>query len=272
MSQESPPGAAPLNGWEPSAPPADTALRQFLLAQAAFQRMAGRAIDATVVENDRFVAVDTGRPASYINMALLRQPLCGAPLEQTMNELEAIYGKPGATGACGLYSPLPTPDLSNWGWTLAGHPPLQIRSPLSPVLDTGNLRVQRVVSRAELRVFEQIMVEGFGMSEMRSAAPGSLIGVRLLEEPTFGAWLGYLDDIPIAGAASVVEAGVVVIVMVATLPAARRKGAGLAVTQAATRPALKLPAVLFSSDDGRPVYEKLGFLPVLRGAFWYRTR
>jgi hypothetical protein len=30
--------------------------------------------------------------------------------------------------------------------------------------------------------------------------------------------------------------------------------------------------VLFSSDEGRPVYERLGYVPILRGAFWYRNR
>jgi hypothetical protein len=70
----------------------------------------------------------------------------------------------------------------------------------------------------------------------------------------------------------VTDAGIVDIVMVATVPSGRRKGAGLAVTQAAARLDLGFPGVLFSSDEGRPVYERLGFVPILRGSFWYRNR
>ncbi|MDT4977821.1 MAG: hypothetical protein QOG98_3579, partial [Pseudonocardiales bacterium] len=31
-----------------------------------------------------------------------------------------------------------------------------------------------------------------------------------------------------------------------------------------------LPAVLFASDSGRPVYERLGYLPVSRWTLWHR--
>lgn len=262
----------PRNGWEASAPPTDTVLRQFLLAQAAFQRLSGEALDATVVENDRFIAVDTGRPATYLNFGLLRQPLLGPEIERTMAELEAIFGAPGATGFCALYSPLPTPDLSRWGWQLAGHPPLQLRSPFSPLVDTSTVRIEPVTTRNQLATIEHIMIEGFDMGEMRGAPPESLFGAALLDDSRFGAWLGSVDGMPVAGAGSIVEAGLVDVTMVATLPQARRKGAGLAVTQAAARPELGLPAALFSSDEGRPVYETLGFVPLLRGAFWYRNR
>ena len=33
-----------------------------------------------------------------------------------------------------------------------------------------------------------------------------------------------------------------------------------------------LPAMLLSSEDGRPVYERMGFLPLLRLTFWHRAR
>lgn len=272
MSEESSEHAGPLTGWEASAPVSDTVLRQFLLAQTAFQRLSGESLGATVVETDRYVAVDLGRPATLLNFAILRQPLFGVELEEAMDELHALYGAPGKSGWAALYSPLPTADLSPWGWTLAGHPPLQLRSRSFPLVDTSAVRVDRVTTDEAMAVFEQIIIQGFEMSEMLGRPAGSLLPASLLADPRFTAWMGYVEGEPVAAAASLVEAEIVDVVMVATLPAARRRGAGLAVTQAAARPELGLPGVLFSSDEGRPVYEKLGFVPIMRGAFWYWNR
>jgi hypothetical protein len=262
----------PLTGWELNAPRPDTVVRQFIDSHVAFQQLAGEAMGATVVVNERFIAVDTGRPATFLNLALLRKPLMGAELEPTMLELEAIYGAAGTTGTAVIYSPLPTPDFSPWGWTLSGHPPLQLRSPFTQMVDIGSIRIELVSTAAQLQTFERVMIEGFEMEEMRGLPENSLFTPALLADERFGAWLGYLEGEAVAGAASMVEGALVDVVMVATLPQARRKGLGLAVTQAATRPELGLPAVLFSSDEGRPVYERLGFVPILRGSFWYRNR
>ena len=139
----------PLSGWELDAPETDTVVRQFLQAQTAFQRLTGESLGATVVENERYIAVDTGRPASMLNFGVLRQPLTASNLERTMSELEDLFGQPGATGFAAVYSPLPTPDLSDWGWTLAGHPPLQLRSPFSGLVPT-DIRVERIQGESGL--------------------------------------------------------------------------------------------------------------------------
>src|SRR4029078_3328006 len=105
---------------------------------------------ATVVETDRFLAVDTGRPATMMNFVLLKQPFLGPEMEETMQEIEAIFGMSGARGFAALYTPLPTPDLAPYGWTLAGHPPLQLRSPYTPPRDTSAVRVERVTTEEKM--------------------------------------------------------------------------------------------------------------------------
>lgn len=272
MSNEGSETAGPLTGWEATASPMDTALRQFLIAQTAFQRMSGEALGATILENEQVIAVDSGQPATMINFALIRQPLTGPAFEPTMESLEELYGGDGKRGFVALYSPLPTPDLSPWGWSLAGHPPLQLRSRLSPRQDIGKVKIEGVTTGDQQTIFERIIIDGFEFEEMRARPAGSLLGAGLFEDERFRAFLGYVDGEPVSAAASVTEAGIVDIVMVATIPSGRRQGAGLAVTQAATRLELGLPGVLFSSDEGRPVYERLGFVPILRGSFWYRNR
>lgn len=62
------------------------------------------------------------------------------------------------------------------------------------------------------------------------------------------------------------------IYMVATLAQARGKGYGGAVTAAALASAPDLPAVLQASDDGQPVYSRLGFQRVTPYTVWYKSR
>jgi hypothetical protein len=66
--------------------------------------------------------------------------------------------------------------------------------------------------------------------------------------------------------------GITEIDWVGTLPVARGRGVGAAVTWAATAVDPSRPAVLIASDPGRPVYERLGYLPINRFTLWeHRT-
>jgi GNAT superfamily N-acetyltransferase len=58
---------------------------------------------------------------------------------------------------------------------------------------------------------------------------------------------------------------------VATVPSARGHGYGTALTSAAIDVAANLPAVLIASDDGQPVYEKMGFLRLMRLTMYFRA-
>ena len=57
---------------------------------------------------------------------------------------------------------------------------------------------------------------------------------------------------------------------VAVMPAARGRGAGAAVTWAATSAFPSQPAVLIASDDGQPVYARLGYQRLERWTIWLR--
>jgi GNAT superfamily N-acetyltransferase len=82
--------------------------------------------------------------------------------------------------------------------------------------------------------------------------------------------VGVLDGEPVTTAAVTIAHGVGVIELVATLADARGRGFGALVTQAAALADPTVPAVLVASDPGRPVYERLGFLPVNRWTLWMK--
>jgi hypothetical protein len=48
----------------------------------------------------------------------------------------------------------------------------------------------------------------------------------------------------------------------------RGRGFGAAITWAATLAQPELPAVLIASDDGRPVYERMGYATICRFTLW----
>jgi ribosomal protein S18 acetylase RimI-like enzyme len=80
-------------------------------------------------------------------------------------------------------------------------------------------------------------------------------------------WVATLGREPVAAAALFVGAGVAGIYNVCTVPEARGRGIGRAVTAAALAHALARGlrlAVLGSSDMGYPVYRRLGFREVSR--------
>jgi predicted GNAT family acetyltransferase len=82
------------------------------------------------------------------------------------------------------------------------------------------------------------------------------------------AWVGAVDGRPVAGSMAFTSRGVVAVENVATLEQARGKGYGAALTATAALSSPDLPAVLIASDDGRSVYERLGFLPISRFTLW----
>ena len=83
----------------------------------------------------------------------------------------------------------------------------------------------------------------------------------------FRDWIALLDGAPVAAAGLFVAAGVAGIYNVATVPEARGRGIGRAITAAALVEAVargQRTAVLGASEMGYPVYRRLGFRDVSR--------
>lgn len=75
-----------------------------------------------------------------------------------------------------------------------------------------------------------------------------------------------------ATAAAYLGPEVTAVELVSTRPEARGRGIGAAMTMAAARVEPDRPALLIASDDGRGVYRRLGFVPLLRYTLWLGTR
>lgn len=131
------------------------------------------------------------------------------------------------------------------------------------------VEVHEVHDPSELAVAERVLVEGYPMPDLEPLSPGDLLGPSILS-PTTRVWLARVDGAPAAVAAAHLHAGATLVEYVATVSSARGRGAASAVTWAATMADPSQPAMLMASDDGRPVYEAMGFVAIQRWSAWLR--
>jgi ribosomal protein S18 acetylase RimI-like enzyme len=217
-------------------------------------------------------AADPGLPVAIPNSATLLRALTEDAAPELVARLDAFYSaQPG--GPWMVWSAWPTPDLSAYSMNPVGLTPLMVRLPGALPPAPPELRIVEAHDGASLLAFDQTMIHGFPVNELR--ADDQLTG-RLTDERALGGplhfFVGYLGDEPVTCAASLAGEQEVGIYMVATMPQARGKGYGGAVTAAAVASAPELPAVLQASADGQPVYTSLGFQTVTPFTVWYKPR
>jgi len=123
-----------------------------------------------------------------------------------------------------------------------------------------------VTTPTDLSVFRRVLVEGCPLEADEAAA---ITDPRLLGGDLH-LFLGYAGNAPVATAGAAIHHGLVEVDWVATLPHARRRGYGAALTWRAVQVAPDLPGVLIASDPGQPVYERMGFMRLLRATVWAR--
>ena len=250
-------------GWEPDVPVDDTMLRQFVFNSADRIRHQAKAIGGVWKEWDDVCAADHGLPTAFGNQAILLRPLTDATAADVTGRLRDTFAGPHV-----VFSAWPTPDLRPYGYGLIGHPPFMVRpqggsAPVRP----PELKVTEATDAAAMETYERAFVEGYPVPELLAYERGRVFGARLLGGIT-RAWVGSVDGRPVAVSMAITSRGVVAVENVATLPDARGRGYGAAVTATAALSTPDLPAVLIASDDGRSVYERLGFLPISRFTLW----
>ena len=260
-----PEGEHLATGWEPDLPPEDTLVRQAVLVHASWPVEVARSAGRPWRSGPRWAGGWIGDRGALTNPVVLKQPLTD-PAE-VLGEIDALYP---AHVPYLLLNPWPAAGLAQHGLVLLGHPPLMVRLPTpGPDPARPGLQVREVRDADELAVAERVLVEGYPMPELEPLRPGDLLGPSILGKAT-RVWLAWADRKPVAVAAAHEHGGLTLVEYVATLPAARGRGAGAAVTWQATLARPGQPAVLVASDDGRPVYERMGYLAIERWSAWLR--
>ena len=251
-------------GWEPDLPVGDTLKRRAVLVHASWPVAVARALGRPHRRTDRWSGGFIGDSGALTNPVVLTAPVPQADAAGLVAEVDDLV-PPGIPYF--LLSPWPAPDLGGQGLALIGYPPLMVRLPApGPGTVPDGVEVREVRDASALATAERVLVEGYPMP---GTEPGSVLRPGLLDGTT-RVWLGYVDGEPASVAAAHRAAGATLVEYVAALPTARGRGAGAAVTWAATLCDPAAPAVLVASDDGRPTYERLGYQAIERWTAWVR--
>lgn len=142
-----------------------------------------------------------------------------------------------------------------------GEPGMAVRIPelIAPRAVPG-FELARVRDDETLAVWERTLGQGFGEGEKEARWVASVYRKLGYADP-WRHYLGLLDGTPVATTTIFLGAGVAGVYFVMTVPEARRRGIGAAITDAALREAGDVAeyGVLGSSPAGRSVYAGLGF-------------
>jgi hypothetical protein len=253
------------DGWQRDTPVGDNLLRAHFLAFADYFVEHGRAHGHATLDDEDVGATQHPYENYLLRAAVARRP---PPDPGTLAaKLDDFFGDQ----RYGVFVPglVPAPA----GMELGGHPPFMVRAAggSAPPRPSG-LRIQEVRDEHHVRDFEAAMVAGYPIAELEGAEPGAGFGPGVLDIPRLRLWVGYEGDRPVATSGTVVAHGLNHIEWISARREVRGRGYGAAMTWQATFADPNLPAVLIASDDGRPVYERMGYLPVLRCTFWLGPR
>jgi GNAT superfamily N-acetyltransferase len=137
--------------------------------------------------------------------------------------------------------------------------------PHEPIDD---FEIRPVTDATTARDWEHALVHGYPEPALQPFEAGCFLPERALAAPRWRHWVGYLAGEAVGTASALVGDHHVDVEFISTLESARGRGIGRALTAVAVLAAPELPAMLISSDPGRTVYERLGFIPLLRFTLW----
>ena len=249
------------DGWQPETPPGDTVLRDFVDSSVHYLAGVGRAVGAATVDDADVAGAHHGAEFPFANMSIVRRPLDHAQWSDALARVrDAFAGR----GPFVIASPFPTPDLRGDGCDLVGHPPFMIRAAgPAAVPEPDGLELTPVQDEVELAVFEATLAAAYP-----AGGGGTLFSAPLLDVDGISLWVARLDGEPVATSLAHHGGRVNGVEMISCLPSVRGRRVGEAVTWLPTLMQPDRPAALIASDLGRPVYERMGFVALVRFTLW----
>jgi hypothetical protein len=251
------------HGWEPDTGADDSLLRRFVHSVADRMAHVAAAAGGNVVRHDDVLIADARSPVLFDNGAVLLQP---PALIDVADVVARVRDTCAPDQGFVILSAWHLGDLRPHGLTLMGYPPFMFRPAggSAPPRPDG-LEIVEVHDAETLSTFLEAIVEGYPMP---GGEHSPIADPRVLGGPV-RFFVGYVDGRPVATSGVHLGNGLNDVEWVSTMSHARRRGYGEALTWAATLADPSLPAALIASDDGQPIYERMGYVRLLRMAIWW---
>ena len=158
------------------------------------------------------------------------------------------------------------PDLTAAGWIAAGAgstTPGMVAFPVDHLArmapDLPRFQIRRVTDAAGVEDHRVVVTEGF---DVACSVAVATTGLELLGTPECTIYVGYGEGLRVTSGLGWRSGRVIGVYAISTVPAARRRGYGEAMTARVIADGIAAGcdvAVLQASETGRPIYERLGF-------------
>jgi ribosomal protein S18 acetylase RimI-like enzyme len=221
-----------------------------------------------VVDDPAWLVVDAGNDVVGTRV-ILRAPVAGALQLESLHRLIE-----GASRPVTVEDPFASIDLHAQGLvprslSVMGAGPLTPDA--IPNEDRPDITVCRVQgNEGQLLDADQIVVAGFPRPTTDQAyRPGRMLPVGLLQMPDVSVFVADFLGAPCGACMTVKDThGVGGVYWVAVLAEHRRAGIGRALMLAAMTELAGLPMVLSATEQGAPLYQKLGFETAIQSTWW----
>jgi GNAT superfamily N-acetyltransferase len=221
-----------------------------------------------VLDDPELMLCDAASPSLFGNVAVVRRPLSEDEWSAAVARMRSFYRRQQG-GDFLMFSAWPTPDLGRHDFGRIGHPPLMLRLPAALSIDAiEGFTIRPVLDARDAQDWERVLVNAFPVPELQPPRPGCVLPESALAAPGWRHWVGYLNGEPVSTASVHIGGRHLNVEYISTIQPARGRGIGRALTATATAADPNLPAMLIASDLGRPVYERLGYVAILRYILW----
>jgi hypothetical protein len=205
-------------------------------------------------------------PVIFFDWVGLRGGTTPSDCERDAERLLSTFGTDRRLTISDPWNALP---LARHGFRAGARQPWMVRgaAPVPAALTPADLDIERVADPDALATFEATSLAGFEATPVR---PFTYHGPAILRDDRAHFWTGRVDGRAVVTAMAFVEAGVVGVYGVATVPDARHRGYATALTAIALTASPGCPAVLQPSAAAEPLYVRLGFRRFAEFGTWLR--
>lgn len=216
-------------------------------------------------------AVDSGLRTRVFNRVTILRRLPSSAAPELVARINKFYGVNPDGGEYLINDPWATLRLEPHGFERWWSLPFMVRPPGGAPRRDADLEIRRVRSKHDLEVFVQTLVQGFAIAELEQLSASRIMSKKVLADGAMRCWVGIAEGRAVGTSVAHVSDGVVGVYLISVVPAMRRRGFGETLTWQATLADHTAPSTLQSSELGRPVYERMGYVTALECATWVNT-